>query len=244
MSKQCKSWVVQLLTFCSNPSWLAASPHPAPTSDRFHTLDNDKKGEKRRLIISPIIATCNPRECRRNEAINSKKDLSGCALIQPWLGSPLLSFHYLCQVNLSFSAMTSVPIYSFQGTYHRFHFVSCFSFFWLLWSEAAGVGFIFKCLIRNECSCFEIGHTISCSTFHKTYQTRTTWNQNCQDLREEAKAEERTGWAPESTEVEAPRPVGRSVPCEENAEHHGAAQNRQVKCHPQVSQQNPTSTWC
>lgn len=142
--KQCKTWVAQLLTHCSNPSWQTAFSF----SDNlwwFHKLDSDEGGKKS-LTISSIIATCNPRERRRNEAINSKEDLSGCARSEHWFS---LDWTPHCCPFVIYVRLTSLfqqwhlfPIYSFQGTYCGFHFVSWFSFFWLLWSKAPGVVFI------------------------------------------------------------------------------------------------------
>lgn len=101
---------------------------------------------KKRLTISSIIATCNPRERRRNEAINSKKDLSGCARSEHWFSLDWTPHRcpFVIYVRLTslFQQWHLFPIYSFQGTYCGFHFVSWFSFFWLLWSKAPGVVFI------------------------------------------------------------------------------------------------------
>lgn len=58
-------------------------PQLVAISDRFHELDSDNKW-KNAWKVFPIIATCNPRERRRNEAVNSKKDLSGCARSERW----------------------------------------------------------------------------------------------------------------------------------------------------------------
>lgn len=101
------------------------------------------KREKKGLTISPIIATSNPREQRRNEAINSKKDLSGCARSEHWFSLDWTPYccPFVIYVRLTshFQQWHLFPIYSFQGTYCGFHFVSWFSFFWLLWNKAAGV---------------------------------------------------------------------------------------------------------